>query len=30
LLALGMALLTVSWHSWKVATRNPAESLRYE
>jgi len=30
LLALGIALLTVSWQSWKTATRNPVEALRYE
>ena len=30
LLALGVALLTVSWQSWKAATRNPVEALRYE
>jgi putative ABC transport system permease protein len=30
LLALGIALLTVSWQSWKAASRNPVESLRYE
>jgi len=30
LFALGMALLTVSWQSWKAATRNPVEALRYE
>ena len=30
LLALGIALLTVSWQSWRAATRNPAEALRYE
>jgi putative ABC transport system permease protein len=30
LLALGIALLTVSWQSWKVATRNPVDALRYE
>ena len=30
LLALGIALLTVSWQSWRAATRNPVESLRYE
>jgi putative ABC transport system permease protein len=30
LLALGIALLTVSWQSWKAARRNPVESLRYE
>ncbi len=30
LLALGIALLTVSWQSWRAATRNPVEALRYE
>ena len=30
LLALGIALLTVSWKSWKAATKNPVEALRYE
>ncbi|MFA9390005.1 MAG: ABC transporter permease [Prolixibacteraceae bacterium] len=30
LLALGIALLTVSFQSWKAATRNPVEALRYE
>ncbi len=30
LLALGIALLTVSWQSWKAATRNPVDALRYE
>lgn len=30
LLALGIALLTVSWQSWKAATTNPVEALRYE
>jgi putative ABC transport system permease protein len=29
-LALGIAVLTVSWQSWKAATRNPVEALRYE
>ena len=29
-LALGIALVTVSWQSWKAATRNPVEALRYE
>jgi len=29
-MALGIALLTVSWQSWRAATRNPVESLRYE
>ena len=28
--ALGIALLTVSWQSWRAATRNPVEALRYE
>jgi putative ABC transport system permease protein len=23
-------LLTVSWQSWRAATRNPVEALRYE
>jgi putative ABC transport system permease protein len=30
LIALGIALLTVSWQSWKAATKNPVEALRYE
>jgi putative ABC transport system permease protein len=30
LLALGIALLTVSWQSWRAAVRNPVEALRYE
>jgi len=30
LLALGIALLTVSWQSWQAATRNPVDALRYE
>lgn len=30
ILALMIALLTVSWQSWKAATRNPVEALRYE
>jgi putative ABC transport system permease protein len=29
-ISLGIALLTVSWQSWKAATRNPVEALRYE
>ena len=29
-LAIGIALFTVSWQSWRAATRNPVESLRYE
>lgn len=28
--ALVIALFTVSWQSWRVATRNPVEALRYE
>ena len=30
ILALSVALLTVSWQSWKAATKNPVDSLRYE
>jgi putative ABC transport system permease protein len=30
LMALGIALFTVSFQSWKAATRNPVEALRYE
>ncbi|PLW99505.1 MAG: hypothetical protein C0593_03060 [Marinilabiliales bacterium] len=30
ILALGIALLTVSFLSWKAASRNPVEGLRYE
>ncbi len=30
LLALGIALLTVSWQSWRAAGKNPVEALRYE
>jgi len=29
-ITLAIALLTVGWQSWKVATRNPVVSLRYE
>jgi putative ABC transport system permease protein len=29
-LAMGIALFTVSWQSWIAATRNPVEALRYE
>lgn len=29
-IALGIALLTVSWQSWRAAVRNPVEALRYE
>jgi putative ABC transport system permease protein len=30
ILAIGIALLTVSWQSYRAATRNPVEALRYE
>ncbi len=30
IIVLGIALLTVSWQSWRAATRNPVEALRYE
>jgi ABC-type antimicrobial peptide transport system permease subunit len=30
LLVFAIALLTVSWQSWKAARRNPIEALRYE
>ncbi len=30
LLALGIALFTVTWQTWRAATRNPIEALRYE
>jgi len=30
IMAMIIALLTVSWQSWRAATRNPAETLRYE
>lgn len=30
ILALLIALMTVSWQSWRAATRNPVEALRYE
>ena len=30
LIAFGIASLTVSWQSWRAATRNPVEALRYE
>jgi putative ABC transport system permease protein len=30
IMAVAVAVLTVSWQSWRAATRNPVESLRYE
>ena len=30
LMTLMIALFTVSWQSWRAATRNPVEALRYE
>jgi putative ABC transport system permease protein len=30
LIAFGIALVTVSWQSWRAASRNPVEALRYE
>jgi putative ABC transport system permease protein len=30
IIALVIALLTVSWQSWRAAMRNPVEALRYE
>jgi putative ABC transport system permease protein len=30
LLAMTVAMLTVSWQSWQAATKNPVEALRYE
>jgi putative ABC transport system permease protein len=29
-IAVSIALITVSWQSWRAATRNPVEALRYE
>jgi putative ABC transport system permease protein len=28
--AILIAVLTVTWQSWRTATRNPVEALRYE
>jgi putative ABC transport system permease protein len=30
IIAFAIALITVSWQSWRAATRNPVEALRYE
>jgi putative ABC transport system permease protein len=30
IMVLAIALLTVSWQSWRAATRNPVDALRYE
>ncbi len=30
IIVLGIALITVSWHIWQTASRNPVEALRYE
>jgi putative ABC transport system permease protein len=30
LFVLAIAVLTISWQSWRAATRNPVEALRYE
>lgn len=30
MIAFGIALITVSWQSWRAATRNPVEALRNE
>ncbi|HUX58406.1 MAG TPA: ABC transporter permease [Bacteroidales bacterium] len=30
MIILGLAMLTISWQSFRVATRNPVEALRYE
>jgi putative ABC transport system permease protein len=29
-MAIGIAILTVSWQSWRASGRNPVESLKYE
>jgi putative ABC transport system permease protein len=30
LIAISISLITVSWQSWRAASKNPVESLRYE
>jgi putative ABC transport system permease protein len=30
LIITGIAMFTISWQSWRAATRNPVEALRYE
>ncbi|NQU80430.1 MAG: hypothetical protein HQ543_02780 [Bacteroidetes bacterium] len=30
IIAVSIALITVTWRSWRFARRNPIESLRYE
>jgi putative ABC transport system permease protein len=30
IIALFVALMTVGWHTYRVATKNPVEALRYE
>jgi putative ABC transport system permease protein len=30
IIVLSISLVTVSWQSWRAATRNPVEALRYE
>lgn len=30
IIAFAIALITVSWQTWRAATRNPVEALRYE
>jgi len=30
IIAFGIAFITVSWLTWRAATRNPVEALRYE
>ena len=30
MIVIGLAIIIVSWQSWRAATRNPVEALRYE